>query len=99
MVWLGRVAKGLGFTTLVGLPSGAGTWYGLIASEEQRICTKTVLGNLPAMLEGGLIRACRPAIKGLVVGIDYKYSLWGLDDQSEEYQSTNEQLIGCLTYV
>ncbi len=26
MVWLGRVAKGLGFTTLVGLPSGAGVW-------------------------------------------------------------------------
>jgi len=23
---------------------------------------------------------------GFVVGLDYKYSLWGLDDQSEEYQ-------------
>ncbi len=45
------------------------------------------------MLEGGLIRACRPAIKGLVVGIDYKYSLWGLDDQSEEYQEY--QLSAC----
>ena len=23
---------------------------------------------------------------GFVVGLDYKYSLWGLNDQSEEYQ-------------
>lgn len=86
MVWLGRAVKGLGYTTFLGLPSGAGIWYGLIATEDQKTFTKSVLGNIPVMLEGGLVRASRPAIKGLLVGVDYKYSLWGLDDQSENYQ-------------
>eukprot|EP00088_Acartia_fossae_P023432 TRINITY_DN2444_c0_g1_i11.p1 TRINITY_DN2444_c0_g1~~TRINITY_DN2444_c0_g1_i11.p1 ORF type:complete len:553 (-),score=124.63 TRINITY_DN2444_c0_g1_i11:498-2156(-) len=86
MAILRRVLKGLGYTTVVGLPTSAGIWYGAIASEDQQSCTRTVLGNVPVMLEGGLLRASRPAISGLLVGIDYKYSLWGMDDQSEEYQ-------------
>ena len=45
------------------------------------------------MLDGGLVRASRPAIKGLLVGIDYKYSLWGLDDQSEHYQENQLSVI------
>ena len=48
------------------------------------------------MLEGGLLRASRPAISGLLVGIDYKYSLWGLDDQSEEYQGCQLYAFSCI---
>jgi len=83
---LRTIFKGLGYSVGLGVPGGAAIWYGVIASDDQKVCTKAVLGNMPVMLEGGLIRASRPALSGVLVGIDYKYSLWGLDDQSDQYQ-------------
>ena len=50
-------------------------------------CLKTCFeGSLPVVVQGGLLRFTRTLVRGVIVGVDYKYSLWGLDDQSDDYQ-------------
>jgi len=71
----------------VTLPPLAGVgWYLAMASTEQQDCTRDILTNMPTVLEGGVFRFSRSLTTGLAIAMDYKYSLWGLVDQSEEYQ-------------
>ena len=65
--------------------TGAG-WYLTIASPDQQTCTKDILTNIPTVLEGGVFRFTRSLYTGLAIAMDYKYSLWGLVDQSDKYQ-------------
>eukprot|EP00092_Neocalanus_flemingeri_P027570 GFUD01029911.1.p1 GENE.GFUD01029911.1~~GFUD01029911.1.p1 ORF type:complete len:549 (+),score=182.34 GFUD01029911.1:59-1705(+) len=65
--------------------SGLG-WYLAMATPEQQGCTGDIVTSLPTVLEGGVFRFCRSLGTGLAIAIDYKYSMWGLVDQSEEYQ-------------
>lgn len=61
-------------------------WYLAVASTEQQVCTRDIVTNMPTVLEGGVFRFSRSLTTGLAIAMDYKYSLWGLVDQSEEYQ-------------
>ena len=71
----------------VTLPPIAGVgWYHSLASSDQQTCTRDILTNIPTVLEGGVFRFSRSLCTGLAIAIDYKYSLWGLVDQTEEYQ-------------
>lgn len=83
---MARIAK----YSLVGgvtLPSLAGMgWYMTMASSEQQTCTRDIVTNMPTVLEGGVFRFSRSLTTGVAIAMDYKYSLWGLVDQSEEYQ-------------
>jgi len=83
---LARVARYslLGGVTLPPL-AGVG-WYLTMASTEQQVCTRDIVTNMPTVLEGGVFRFSRSLTTGLAIAMDYKYSLWGLVDQSEEYQ-------------
>jgi len=65
--------------------SGLG-WYLTMASTDQQVCTRDVLTNMPTVLEGGVFRFSRSLCTGLAIAMDYKYTLWGLVDQSEQYQ-------------
>jgi len=87
MGYIGRVLKRAAWITALAPPTFAGAWYGCLATEEQRSCTKSILGSLPVVAEGGLLRFSRTIYSGLLVGIDYKYTLYGLDEQSEDYQN------------
>ena len=40
------------------------------------------------MVQGGVTRFSRSLVTGLSVAIDYKYSLWGLEESGDEYQDT-----------
>ena len=48
--------------------------------------------SLPTVLNGGVNRFSRSLLTGLAIAIDYKYSLWGLEDSGEEYQDTISQV-------
>ena len=48
--------------------------------------------SLPTVLNGGVNRFSRSLLTGLTIAIDYKYSLWGLEDCGEEYQDTISQV-------
>ena len=61
-------------------------WYLTLATTEQQGCTRDILTNMPTVLEGGVFRFSRSLFTGLAIAIDYKYSLWGQVDQSEQYQ-------------
>ena len=47
---------------------------------------------MPEILRGGWNRALRSAWAGLVISLDYKWTLRGLDDESEEYASYLTQI-------
>jgi len=85
MGYIRKALKGTALLAAVGPPAAAGIWYSAIATEDQKACTRAILECLPVVVQGGLVRFSRPVYRGLIVGIDYKYSLWGLDDQSDEY--------------
>ena len=67
-------------------------WYHLLASKEQQSCTRDIIHSLPTVLQGGVRRFGRSASAGLMIGLDYKYSLWGMEETSEEYQDTMSQV-------
>jgi len=67
-------------------------WYWAAASTDQRQCVRDILSGLPTILEGGATRFCRSAACGLAVSVDYKWSLWRMDDQSEEYATAMGQV-------
>ena len=48
--------------------------------------------QMPEILRGGWNRALRSAWAGLVISLDYKWTLRGLDDESEEYASYLTQI-------
>jgi hypothetical protein len=81
-------------TGLLGPPVAGGAWYGLAATEPQQESVRAIFHNLPSVLQGGLTRFSRPLLSGLIVGLDYKVSLRGLDDKSEEYQEAISK-VGC----
>jgi len=81
-----RLLKGAAAFTLAAPPTATAVWYSLIASDDQKACTRAILGSIPVLAQGGLVRFSRPLFQGLIVGVDYKYSLWGIDDTSDEYQ-------------
>jgi hypothetical protein len=81
-------------TGLLGPPVVGGAWYGLAATEPQLESVRDIFHNLPSVLQGGLTRFSRPLLSGLLVGLDYKVSLRGLDDKSEEYQEAISK-VGC----
>jgi len=80
----------IGATTLP--PTATLGWYHLLASKEQQSCTRDIIHSLPTVLQGGVRRFGRSASAGLMIGLDYKYSLWGLEETSEEYQDTMSQV-------
>ena len=43
-------------------------------------------------MNGGVNRFSRSLLTGLAIAVDYKYSLWGLEDSGEEYQDTISQV-------
>ena len=47
--------------------------------------------SLPSVLQGGVRRFTRSLGTGLCIAIDYKFSLWGLDDSSDDYQDSISQ--------
>jgi len=84
--------------------AGAG-WFLSLASTEQQTCARDIITNIPTVLEGGVFRFTRSLCTGLAIAIDYKYSLWGLVDQTDEYQevlskahtrAANKILSACL---
>jgi hypothetical protein len=81
-------------TGLLGPPVVGGAWYGLAATEPQQESVRAIFHNLPSVLQGGLTRFSRPLLSGLLVGLDYKVSLRGLDDKTEEYQEAISK-VGC----
>ena len=70
----------------------SGCWYAGLASDQQRTCCRDVLSSLPTVLNGGVHRFSRSLLTGLAIAVDYKYSLWGLEDYGEEYQDTISQV-------
>jgi hypothetical protein len=80
------IAKAGLATGLLGPPVAGGLWFGLIATEQQQESVRSIIGHFPPVLQGGLVRFSRPLLNGLMVGLDYKVSLRGLDDKSDEYQ-------------
>jgi len=86
MLTVRKVLKGTALATLVGPPVGAAVWYAAVATPDQKTCTTAILGSLPVVVQGGLLRFTRTLVRGVIVGVDYKYSLWGLDEQSDDYQ-------------
>ena len=75
------------------LPPAAGLgWYLALASDQQRKCTSDILHSLPNVVDGGVERFSRSIVTGLRIGIDYKYSLWGLDDTKDEYQEAMKEV-------
>ena len=71
---------------LLAPPLAGGLWYSLAATEPQQASARSIVGHLPAVLRGGVVRFSHTLASGLAVGMDYKVSLRGLDDRSEEYQ-------------
>lgn len=78
--------------SVAGPPTAGCLWYWAAASRDQQQCTRDILTGLPTILEGGATRFFRSAACGLAVSLDYKCSLWGLDDQSEEYATAMGQV-------
>ena len=75
------------------LPPVAGLgWYLALASEQQRKCTEDILHSLPNVVDGGVGRFSRSLMTGLNIGLDYKYSLWGMDDTKDEYQEAMKEV-------
>ena len=69
-----------------------GCWYVGLASPQQRTCCHDILTSLPTVLNGGVDRFSRSLLTGLAIALDYKYSLWGLEDCGEDYQDTISQV-------
>ena len=67
-------------------------WYVTLASEQQKQCTKDILRSLPTVVEGGVMRFSRSLTTGLFIGVDYKWSLMGLEEASEEYQEVMSEV-------
>ena len=89
---LAQVAK-FGLLGATSLPPVAGVgWYLALASEQQKQCTIDILHSLPNVVDGGVGRFSRSLFTGLSIGIDYKYSLWGLDDTKDEYQDVMKEV-------
>ena len=70
----------------------SGCWYVGLASQQQRNCCHDIVTSLPTVLNGGVNRFSRSLLTGLAIAVDYKYSLWGLEDSGEEYQDTISQV-------
>nr|XP_022286089.1 uncharacterized aarF domain-containing protein kinase 5-like isoform X1 [Crassostrea virginica] len=77
-----RVRRGLVYG-LTGATVSAGALYG-IASEPQRRKVRVLIG--------GVKRFVRSLKIGTLISVDYKYNLWGLEEDSDEY---NEALKPC----
>jgi len=90
------IAKAGLATGLIGPPLFGGAWYGLAATEPQQESVRAIFRNLPSVLQGGLARFSRPLLSGLLVGMDYKVSLRGLDDKSEEYQEIISKVVAII---
>ena len=89
---LARVAK-YSLLGVASLPPVAGLgWYLGLASEQQRKCCEDILHSLPNVVDGGVGRFSRSLMTGLNIGLDYKYSLWGLDDTKDEYQEAMKEV-------
>ena len=60
-----------------------------MCSEQQQTCARDIVTSLPCVLDsegGGAVMFGRSLVTGLGIGLDYKWSLWGLEDTSEEHQ-------------
>ena len=78
---------------VVAVPSASfGYWYLIAATDRQRTCVRDAGTQLPDILQGGATRFARSAWSGLLLSLDYKWSLRGLDDDSEEYADTISQV-------
>ena len=89
---LARAAK-YGLLGAAVLPPAAGlSWYLALASEPQRKCTSDILHSLPNVVDGGVERFSRSLVTGLRIGLDYRYSLWGMDDTQDEYQEAMKEV-------
>ena len=69
-----------------------GCWYVGVANEEQRRCCQDIARSLPTVVQGGVTRFSRSLLTGLAISLDYKYSLWGLEESGEEYEDTISQV-------
>ena len=86
-------SKLIGTTVLVLPPSVFASWYYFISSERQRNCLADAKSQIPSVLKNaGAKRFIRSLWAGLLVSIDYKYSLYGLNDESDEYRDTLSQV-------
>ena len=60
-----------------------------MCSDQQQTCARDIVTSLPCVLDsegGGAVMFGRSLVTGLGIGLDYKWSLWGLEDTSEEHQ-------------
>jgi len=73
-------------------PVGLGCWYSGVASQQQQTCCQDIVLSLPTVLTGGVTRFSRSLLTGLTIAIDYKFSLWGLEDSADDYQDTISQV-------
>ena len=86
-------SKLIGTTLLVLPPSVFASWYYFASSERQQNCLADARSQLPSVLKNaGAKRFIRSLWTGLVASIDYKYSLYGLDDDSDEYRDALSQV-------
>jgi aarF domain-containing kinase len=74
-------------------PIGAfGVWYSFAANDRQKVLAHEIGANLPDILSGGGFRFIRTLLSGLSISFDYKLSLRGLEDTSEEYYEARSQV-------
>jgi len=77
---------------VVAPPATYSYWYTVNATKRQQECISDMWTQMPEILRGGWNRALRSAWAGLVISLDYKWTLRGLDDESEEYASYLTQI-------
>ncbi|XP_046361231.2 uncharacterized aarF domain-containing protein kinase 5-like isoform X1 [Haliotis rufescens] len=85
------------FLLTLGISSGAsGTYYAYLEEKDRRKIRVTI---------GGFRRFWRSLVIGTLISLDYKWSLWNLDEDGEEYDRTikgchrraaERMLLGCL---
>ncbi|XP_046581255.1 uncharacterized aarF domain-containing protein kinase 5-like [Haliotis rubra] len=85
------------FLLTLGISSGvSGTYYAYLEEKERRKIRVTI---------GGFRRFWRSLVIGTLISLDYKWSLWNLDEDGEEYngaikgchrRAAERMLLGCL---
>ena len=90
-----RAVKLLKWTShaLITVPTVAlSGWYVFAADEKQRNLINATAKSFPVIFKGNPLRCLRTFKAGVQVSADYKYSLYGLDDESEEYEETLKEV-------
>ena len=66
----------------------SGIWYGLVANQRQKELVQEIGLTLPDILSGGGFRFFKTLYSGLIISVDYKFNLRGMDSSTEEYSDT-----------